>query len=137
MAEVERLLRDGLNPKEIAPLVGKPRNAICGMIFRHPLLHAAQQERLSRMSHTDRYRHFFKKKEEIVPIVVVTPPITLKPAAYDARALRIRLIELAPNQCRYPVTHDREHLFCGHARWGDTSMYCEHHQRRCVASKHV
>ena len=130
--EVGRLLRDGLSPAEIAPLVGKTRNAICGMVFRDPVLGAAQQERLAKMSHGDRTRHFFRKKEALP---VPTPPVSLKPAAYNARALMIRLIELAPSQCRFPVTHDREHLFCGHARWNANIMYCEHHARRCVASR--
>ena len=130
-----RLLLQGLTPKDIGPLMGKTRNAVCGMVFRNPVLKQAQQERLSMMSHGDRYRHLWKPKP--ARQAVEQPAVHLKPAAYDARALKVALIDLRPNQCRYPVSNGTPHVFCGHLRWSDQTMYCEHHQRRCVALPHV
>ena len=131
--QIEQLLNDGLNLKEIAPVIGRTHGMVCGIVWRTPWLKAANARRVARMSHGDRYRHLFPKKSE----PVAAPPLSLKPAAYDAKALRVPLIDLATNQCRYPVSASTPHVFCGHARWNDTTMYCEHHQRRCVAIKHV
>ena len=131
--QIEQHLNDNLNLREIAPLIGRTHGMVCGIVWRTPSLKAANARRVARMSHGDRYRHLFTKKA--VEISAVTPPLSLKPALYDARALRIPLMELTSRQCRYPVTHDREHLFCGHARWNEATMYCEHHQRRCMAAK--
>ena len=133
--QIETLLNDGMNLKEIASVIGRTHGMVCGIVWRTPFLKAANARRVSRMSHGDRYRHLFPKKA--VEINVATPPLSLKPAAYDAKALKMTLMDLRPNQCRYPVSHDREHLFCGHARWNEATMYCEHHARRCVAARHV
>ena len=133
--EIERLLNDDLNLKEIAAEIGRTHGMVCGIVWRTPFLKAANARRVARMSHGDRYRHLFTKK--VVEIAAVTPPLSLKPAAYDAKAVLVPLMDLEPNQCRYPVAHDKEHLFCGHVRWNEATMYCEHHARRCVAAKHV
>ena len=126
--EVERLLLEGLNTRQIGLEMGRPRNAIVGIVHRTPFLRAAMATRLENMNKAERYSHLIKKpaKPPVAP-----PPIVLPSAAYDAQALRVSLLELRSDQCKFPVTDDHVFLFCGHQQ-RQNSVYCEHHALRCV-----
>lgn len=41
------------------------------------------------------------------------------------------LVDLAPNQCHFPVTAEAPHRFCGHLRKRG-SPYCHHHHHLCT-----
>jgi hypothetical protein len=45
-------------------------------------------------------------------------------------ALRIPLMELTESMCRYVVTDDAPHLFCGQVKVIGSS-FCEFHHQRC------
>jgi hypothetical protein len=44
------------------------------------------------------------------------------------------LLDLEPNDCRWPVTHDRPHLFCGEPKLSGGG-YCACHKAMSVAAE--
>lgn len=43
----------------------------------------------------------------------------------------VPLLDLTPNQCRYPVGVHGVTLFCGEERTNPRSSFCDHHHARC------
>lgn len=54
-------------------------------------------------------------------LIPVTEKVTLD------EPIGIALLDLTPNQCRYPVGHSDVTLFCGTFRTDPKSSFCEHH----------
>jgi hypothetical protein len=56
----------------------------------------------------------------------VTPVVAVEP-------LMVKLVDLRPKHCRFPVCGEREEtLFCGHAR--EDGAYCRHHAAICYVA---
>lgn len=56
------------------------------------------------------------------------PPITEE---VIAKTLGVPLLELAANQCRYPIGMSGVALFCGDIRSNPKSSFCDHHHALC------
>jgi len=52
--------------------------------------------------------------------------------ASEVEPLNVELLDLHEQSCRWPVTAELPHLFCGHTKQ-EGSSYCSHHHRRAYA----
>ena len=48
----------------------------------------------------------------------------------------VSLLDLENHMCRYPITRELPHAFCG-ARRAENSSYCREHKRICTSSQRV
>lgn len=60
------------------------------------------------------------------PIAAKAPVLQALPALFKP------LVALADNECRFPVTKDSPHLFCGQPKRSGSS-YCAHHAQKAAA----
>lgn len=124
------------------------RNAIIGFYMRHPSLKTSHpftgmrvgaalkrtakelpNGPLRRAPRTTAKRREGFLDRELPPS---PPPKKVEPTErekYDAGALRLTVDELGHRHCRYAVTENAPHLFCGHETEPGSS-WCEHHRRR-------
>lgn len=128
----------GMSAGKIAAAIGGvTRNAVIGMYTRHwnklvdcPLGGAqpksmtprAQKARGARAKPSPKSRPALRIVKPEKPIIVcaeIEPP------------LNISLMDMERHHCRWPVTEDGPHLFCGRDR-ADGSSYCAGHARLSV-----
>lgn len=127
---------EGLSSGDIAKIMGRTRNAIIGKVGR---LHLSK--RLSRIQPRiklpPRLRYSHKKTGDgALSKRLTTMQLSPNPVPGDTKALKgwawvplpdttpVPLVDLETGMCKWPVTEDRPHLFCGAAANG---VYCEHH----------
>lgn len=123
VAQLKILHAEGLSGSEIAAaLGGVSRNAVIGKIHRLRLATRGKTTRPSRV----------RKKRPPRPVPDSFAP-TWQPAplfipAANLPPLRLAILELQPDECRFPVTDETPFLFCGHPQTHDSS-YCFHHHK--------
>lgn len=139
--ELKRLWATGLSASLIAKRMGGiTRNAILGKAHRLGLSERATTSRM-RSAHrrvsplnTGRIRRVFGNT---APKVALDPLIERQmelhlvepmPVADVLETLRVDLLDLKEHMCRFPVTKEGPHLFCGLQKAAHGS-YCEHHAR--------
>lgn len=124
------------------------RNAVIGFYARHPHLHtshpftgmrvgAAIKRSASELPNGPLRRspRTTRRRFGILDQIGETQPEPapeIEPSArdiYDANSLRIALVDLKSNQCRYVVDDGGPYLFCGHET-APGSSWCPHHRER-------
>lgn len=138
-AKVAELLRQGLSTAKIAPLVGRSRNSVLGIIHRHPELKPVAASKPHAMSiKASRKQGGIKggKPAKILPQnLVAKKAARAKDPVFVERAVplpvlrMVPLVDLQPGECRYPHGDPRseDFGFCGApVRSGS---WCRHHRR--------
>jgi GcrA cell cycle regulator len=131
----------GTRVREIARLLGTTRNTVIGKAHRMELpMHAGS------VFHPDAPRKRADKKPGIAkpqavrgrilrvrrvvaPIATVSPPPPSLPGGGPV-PLRLAFAALEARHCRYSVSQESPHFFCGHERKGK-SPFCAFHHRLC------
>lgn len=136
------LWNDNKTAAQIAVIMDVTRNAIIGLAHRRPKMFKekfsgintgrAKGVRKPRVRTTPQVR---KPKVELVSsptddMIIeefVTPAVMA--LVFDASRLPFAksMVELAPCECRWPVTRSGPHLFCAESTSG---VYCDHHETR-------
>jgi GcrA cell cycle regulator len=132
-AELRRMWdEEGLSSGDIAFIMGITRNAVIGRV-----------RRLGLQMRDNKVQPRFRPRKERAPETIKRRPRPLLPISLpgDTRFMRgdawaplpgsspVPLIDLEPGMCKWPVSEDRPHLFCGAAAHGP---YCEYHHALSV-----
>ena len=136
----------GARVRDIARLLGSTRSGVIGKAYRMELpMHAGS------VFHPDAPRKRAEKKLQAVkpqvvrvrlrvrrvaaPIAPISPPShPLPPSSPGAPVpLRLAFAALEARHCRYSVSQESPHFFCGHERKGK-SAFCAFHHRLCYES---
>lgn len=136
-SELRRLWdEEGLSSGDIAFVMGTTRNAIIGRANRLELQKRGStrvQPRIKPRKQRERSVSFKPRHKQFQLLPVSLPG--------DTRFMRgdawsplpgtspVPLIDLEPGMCKWPVSEDRPHLFCGAAAHGP---YCEYHHALSV-----
>ncbi len=101
----------------IGDRLGINRNAVIGKARRLGLpIHTGAMQRRGRQ----------KTAEYWSP----SPKIASHKPKTDFHSLNITFADLTETQCRFAVTSEAPHLFCGHEK-AEGSSYCLHHHKIC------
>jgi len=126
----------GTSVRDIAGMLRTTRNTIIGKAHRlklpmhaRSLLHpdAPRKPRVKKPKGERRARIRTRPPAQGAPLPPPPPPPP--PVARDA--LRIAFADLEPQHCRYSVSAEAPHVFCGHARQGK-SAFCAFHHALCT-----
>jgi GcrA cell cycle regulator len=119
---------EGRSARSMADLLGCTKNAVLGKARRislpmHPdSCHNPDRPRKPKKFYPPKPRsgHFVPRSIKYIRL----------PAPIAPDTLNIAFLDLEPHHCRYPVTRDHPHLFCGVVKDGDSS-YCAFHHALC------
>jgi GcrA cell cycle regulator len=129
--ELRQLWAAGASASVIARELGVTREAVLGKAFRLRLAHRkAPPAARPKPSQIWRPKTSLKPRPPFMPDKPLAPmPERRSPMPSGMR--RLQLLELEPNQCRWPVGDPRmrEFFFCG-ADADVGCIYCPHHMRR-------
>ncbi|WP_287994214.1 GcrA family cell cycle regulator [Acidiphilium sp.] len=129
---------NGLSFSRIAArLKGRSRSAVCGLVQREGwnALRPSTPQRATEVKISKRPpparetgpRRVLRSPDRQVAVAALKPPAAAPPAP-PPEALNLRLEDLGPGQCRYPVAGERPpYLFCGAPAQGS---WCAHHKHR-------
>jgi GcrA cell cycle regulator len=120
---LKALWKNGATGSEIANELGVSRNAVLGKVFRlgmsvPKIVVSIKRSRTVQKSWDKRYR---PNPPEFTPIKYEEPIII------DADPRGIVLLDLGPNDCRYPDGEGSTVTFCGHPQIGGSSYCGAHH----------
>jgi hypothetical protein len=133
VTELRRMFAEGKTRTEMSVALGTPsRSAVSGKLSRLGLKHDIEFVRARRRAGGRRVRVRAK--------AVQAPPLAPGAPARPARApaipeppslYRRRLVDLTNESCRWPVTEDHPHRFCGmpEADLANRIPYCRYHRR--------
>ncbi len=141
---LKRWLEAGLTANAIAKAFGEQfsravsRNAIIGVVHRHPELSAIGFGGLPVAPARPRPPRAAPPRR--IPDTGYRPPMpvqvdTKSPFVYDATSRHLELVALSRRDCRFPVNEaapGEAHFFCGHPAAPD-SPYCRHHSMRAFS----
>ena len=131
----------GTSVRDIARLLGCTRNTVIGKAHRMDLpMHVGS------VSHPDAPRKRAEKKPKplkprgharilrvrrvVAPIAPASPPAQPLPPGSAPVPLRLPFAALEARHCRYSVSPQSPHFFCGHERKGK-SAFCAFHHGLC------
>ena len=144
-AKAIREYLDGKSATEIAPMIGPgvTRNAVIGLLHRNGVTRSHDQatkattrDLQNRARNMARSKHKSPKPEDVKAIEAPPPPPPPAPrvktpdVAVAREPLRITLMELESQSCRWIVTTGAPWLYCGHKVKGANNLdtpYCAHH----------
>lgn len=136
LSELQRLLaQEKMSASQAAHKMGVTRNAVIGAAHRNGLEFARE---LGCHSLTRAPRKMPSRPKAIVTRARLSPPkskidlSTLR--AVPVAPLNITFDQLDWGDCRYPVTDNPPHLFCGHPKL-TTSSYCLEHHFLCMGGR--
>jgi len=120
-------LRKTMSARQIATMFGMTRNQVVGIWYRERVKRGEKPLCRPRFNHPEKRP---KKHATVIKLVkkVASEPIPEPIVPPDT--VPVSLIDLRANQCRYPVTDESPHLFCGAPRKAE-SAYCPFHHRVC------
>lgn len=131
IAELRRLFDDGLSCGQIAAEMGIGRNAIIGKLHRLGLNRGRVPARPRSEVHPGRRRGFGFNKRRAAELAKPLPKPAPAPAPLRPRGPPCGLLELTNGKCRWPVTAEPPHLFCGEPEADFPERpYCPYHTRR-------
>lgn len=112
-----QMWKDGHSAKEIVPFVGKSRSAIIGKLHRMGLQHGNRAEAVKRNQERELTRAARNRvRGSVKPESVSRPPRTvakLKAVIKPVKPGGIPLEALTATSCRWPITENVPHRFCG------------------------
>ena len=115
-----QMWKDGHSAKEIVPFVGKSRSAVIGKLHRMGLQHGNRAEAVKRNQERElaraareRVRGAVKAERKPAPPKPVKPAGPLKAVIKPIKPGGIALEELTATSCRWPITDNSPHRFCG------------------------
>ena len=117
-AHLRLMVETGLTMREIAHRMGTTPKAI---------QHAARRYHIA-FPPRPRIAKLRPEPRSSAPKFIAIECTSLRTVKVDA--LNISLVDLKPRQCRYAVTEDGPHLFCGQPQQ-DGSPYCAAHHNLC------
>lgn len=112
VAELTKLWADGLSASQCAGIMGITRNAVIGKVHRLKL--PARATRIPSDAERASRRAMFNERRSIKQRIsrVRKPPREVAPEPIPHEALMVPLMELKPDQCRFPLG-ESPFLFCG------------------------
>jgi len=130
---LRRLCEEGLPFRVIAERLGVTRNAALGKATRERIKKArAETAPRSRKFATESGKRILSPRVSTPPLSAMEKaPVNHKSERLDTgepAPLMIPLLDLTENMCRWPVTGEPPHKFCGHEKSFGVS-YCSFHQR--------
>lgn len=133
------LWRDGYSGSQIAKrLGGVSRNAVIGKIHRLGLSGRATRFRTKESKPRQprkRCTPFNQPQRPASVALFKTEPYTPPIKPHIPEAERKTLLQLEDKDCRFPVTDEAPHAFCGRAKIAGLP-YCEDHARICFVPPH-
>jgi GcrA cell cycle regulator len=130
----------GTRVREIARLLGTTRNTVIGKAHRmelpmhagsvfHPDAPRKRAEKKPAFSKPQVARpRILRVRRVVAPIAPVSSPPS--PPVGGPVPLRVAFAALETRHCRYSVSRESPHFFCGHERKGK-SPFCAFHHRLC------
>jgi len=115
--------------EQISRRLGVTRNAVIGKSHRLGITIGQQQKSLAeRQAARVAYLEAYNERRRSMPIQRPAPmPVpTIAPPSRD-----LSVLELEIDDCRWPITDNPPHLFCGNLKVPGLS-YCPFHARRAV-----
>ena len=137
IAQVGRLCtKEGLSAQEIADrFPGRTRNAVIGVIHRNGFYRARTERKPKPLTRAPGLRAVAPSPSSPPRPVRKNPKAQKpRPAAPPLRAVdtpTYDVLELGKDMCRFPVTADKPHRFCGAPT--DGGPYCAHHAQIVVS----
>lgn len=127
------LWHNGLSAAQIAARFDVSRNVIIGLAYRQRHLFP---ERKARVNSLKTKAKRVPKKPELDRELLRPEATDVKPTDYDnaRKTLAKGLIELAADECRFPLDNGRPCMFCA-AGVREKSAYCSHHHFRVYRRK--
>jgi GcrA cell cycle regulator len=130
------LFADGLSTGLIANELGVSRNSVCGKLSRIGLFRKAGEK----PKYVKAKPSILKPRTHIVAangnsnglrITTVHEPVSIAPLRdVEVEPRNLDLLDLAPNDCRYPYGEGSNTVFCGRSKT-DGSSYCAAHDHLC------
>lgn len=127
--------KKGISCSQIAKTIrrrfgnSRTRNSIIGRKHRLGLPDRTTPVRIVRDKQRVKRRALPKMVEPVKPVAKAA-----KPVRKEEPIRRVEITELARSECRWPVTEDSPHLFCGRPQAEDSS-YCATHRDRSISPK--
>lgn len=117
-ARLRALISEKLSAKEAAEVMGVTKNTLIGKANRLGLrFESVYVETVRKAAAERRAKRQPRQKPTAIP-----------PMAPEPNALRLDVLQLKDNSCRFIVTDDHPMLYCGHPK--DFGSYCAHHALR-------
>lgn len=119
---------EGRSARSVATALGCTKNAVLGKAHRLQLpMHPDSCHHPDRPRTPKKVYPYKPRNGHFVPRSIKYKRL---PAPVAPDTLNIAFLDLEPHHCRYPVTREHPHLFCGVAKDGD-STYCAFHRALC------
>jgi hypothetical protein len=134
IAELRRMFAEGKTRTEMSVALGATsRSAVAGKLSRLGLKHDIEFVRARRRAAGGRRLRAGAKAVQAPPLAPGAPARPARaPAIPEPPSLyRRRLVDLTNESCRWPVTDEPPHEFCGmpEADMGGKLPYCRYHRR--------